>query len=176
MAKHLKRGDEQALEQIIKHYTGYVSTVIANQLGGLCDTEIIEELASDVFFALWQHRLRLATYHLRGWLGTTARNKAKSYLRTLSRPCEALEEDSIWCSENALFDSLAEKEQGKVIQKALAKMEPQESEIMIRYYYYNQTVHKIAEEMMLNQETAKSRLQRGRTKLKNLLEQGGYFS
>ena len=172
----LKRSDEKALEIIITTYTGYVSTVIANQLGGFCNTEVIEELTSDVFFSLWQNRLKLTSYHLRGWLGTTARNRAKSYLRTLSMPCEELDEDSILCSEDSPFFSLEQQEQRKVIQKALSKIRPEESEIIIRYYYYNQTVRKIAEELKLNHETTKSRLQRGRMKLKSILEKGGYFS
>lgn len=174
--KLLKRSDEKALECIIKTYTGYVSTVISNQLGGFFDTEVVEELTSDVFFALWQNRLKLSSYHLRGWLGTTARNKAKSYLRKSSVQYENLDEDCIVCSDDSLFTSLEQNEQSKVIDKALSKIKPQENEIIVRYYYYNQTVRQIAEEMKLNQETAKSNLQRGRVKLKNILEKGGYFS
>lgn len=136
----------------------------------------MEELTADVFFALWQNRFKLSTFHLRGWLGATARNKAKGYLRAAAFPCESFEEDCILCADNNLFDSLEKREQSKIIKKALSKMKPQESEIIIRYYYYNQKVHKIAEEMELNLETAKSRLQRGRMKLKCILEQGGYFS
>lgn len=176
LVKLLKRSEEKALEDIIKKYTGYVSTVIANQLGKFGKTDVIEELASDVFFNLWQNRLQVFSYHLRGWLGTAARNKAKSYLRALDIHFDNLEEDSILCSEDNLFDSLEKREQEEIIKKALSKIRPEEREIIIRYYYYNQTVSKIAEEIKLNQETAKSRLKRGRIKLKDILEKGGYFS
>lgn len=176
LIKKLKRNDEDALERIIRLYTGYVSTVIANQLGGFSDTEAIEELTSDVFFALWRSRLKLSSYHLRGWLGTTARNKAKNYLRTSAEPCEALDEDYILFSEDNLFMSLERQEQHIAINRALSYLRPEESEVIIRYYYYNQTVSQIAEEAKMNRETAKSRLQRGRAKLKTALEKGGYLS
>ena len=63
--KLLKRNDEQALETVIKAYTGYVSSVIANQLGSFCDLSVVEELAADTFAALWQSRMKLSTAHLR---------------------------------------------------------------------------------------------------------------
>lgn len=170
----LKKSDETALESVIRQYTGYVSTVIANQLGGFCDTKVVEELASDVFFALWQNRRKLSGGHLRGWLAAVARNKAKDYIRGQKLPWETLEEDM--CFSTGLFDALEKEEQRAVLDAALQAIRPKEREIILRYYYYNQTVSQIARDMKLNQETAKSRLQRGRKKLKDILQKGGYFA
>ena len=50
----LKRQDSAALEAAIRRYSGYVAAVIGNQLGSFAAGEDIEELASDVFVALWQ--------------------------------------------------------------------------------------------------------------------------
>ena len=55
--------------------------MIGNQLGSFAAGEDIEELASDVFVALWQAGRTLQTEHLRGWLGRVARNQAISFLR-----------------------------------------------------------------------------------------------
>lgn len=172
----LKRGDEEALEIIIKTYTGYVATVIINQLGGLYNLSTVEELTSDVFFELWRSRLKLKSTRLRGWLGTTARNKTKNYMRSQKIICEELDEDCIAVSECNLFDRLDEQEQNDVINAALSEMKPQEKEIIIRYYFYNQTLRQISEETETNLETAKSRLKRSREKFKKNLENGGYFS
>ena len=46
--------------------------MIGNQLGSFAAGEDIEELASDVFVALWQAGRTLQTEHLRGWLGRRA--------------------------------------------------------------------------------------------------------
>lgn len=174
--KLLKRDDERALEIIIKKYTGYVSAVIENQLGGLSAQETIEELASDVFLALWQNRLKLSTYHLRGWLGATARNRARSFLRTAGLFYESYDDNYILLLDDTSFSALERHEQSDVIENALGLMEIADREILIRYYYYNQNVMQISKEMKMNVETVKSKLRRGRMKLKSILEQGGFFS
>lgn len=107
----LKRGDEKALEEIILTYTNYVATVIINQLKGLYDTETVEELTSDVFFSLWKNRHTIASDNIKSWLGSTARNKAKNYIRSKHIVFEELLEDTIICSEDNVFDTLETKEQ-----------------------------------------------------------------
>ena len=77
--RRLKRGDAAALEAAVRQYSGYVTAVIGNQLGPCAAAEDIEELASDVFVALWRAPQPLRTEHLRGWLGKVARNQAISF-------------------------------------------------------------------------------------------------
>lgn len=50
--KELQRGSQQALAWFIDKYTPYVSTIIYNIIGGDMSEADIEEVASDVFFAL----------------------------------------------------------------------------------------------------------------------------
>lgn len=175
LVRLLKKSDEQALECVISIYAAYVSTVISNQLGAFSEEPVLEELTSDVFFALWKNRQSLTTSHLRGWLGAAARNRAKNYIRARNISYEGLEEDCIICSEDNLFDTLEQHEQQRIIHSALLDIKPEEREVIIRYYYYNQTVGKISEETSLNRETVKSRLRRGREKLKSILVKGGCF-
>jgi len=173
--KLLQRGDEKALETIILTYTNYVGTVIANQLGGFSEQSTVEELASDVFFSLWQNRLTLKGCNLKSWLGTAARNKAKNYIRSRRIVFEELNEDTIICSDDNAFDKLEAKEQNEVIMKALSRLEKSEQDILIRYYFYNQTTKQISDETKINYETVKSKLNRSRKKLKDIFEKGGYF-
>ncbi len=176
MIKSLKKNDEYALEELIKKYTGYVSTVIANQLGSFAETGVIEELTSDVFLALWQNRHKLSTYHLRGWLGTTARNKARDFLRSAELPYETLDDDYSLTFDDNSYGMLESREQSKIIKNALNSMDISDREIIVRYYYYNQKIRQIAAEINANADTIKSRLRRARLKLKSILEEGGYFS
>ncbi len=173
--KLLQKGDEKALEIIILTYTNYVGTVIANQLGNFYDTETVEELCSDVFFSLWQSRDVFTTYNLKSWLGSTARNKAKNYIRSKHIVVEELFEDTIICSDDNIFDTLEANEQNKVISSAIRKLDKSERDILIRYYYYNQSTKMISDETKTNHETVKSKLCRGRKKLKDILDKGGYF-
>lgn len=175
LTRRLKRSDEKALALIIEKYSSYVSAVIGNQFGSFSDTETIEEIASDTFFALWRNRRKLTTYHIRGWLGTAARNNARSYLRKKSIPCGELDENCALVIEDDLFAGLDKAEQSRLVSEAMLEISPPEREVLIRFYYYNQTTGRIAEETGINPETVKSRLKRGRSKLKAILERGGYF-
>ena len=173
--KLLQKGDEKALEIIILTYTNYVGTVIANQLGSFYSIETVEELCSDVFFSLWQNRQTLTTYNLKSWLGSTARNKAKNYIRSKDMVIEELFEDTIVCSDDNIFDTLEANEQNKIISSAMRKLDKSERDIILRYYYYNQSTKEISDETKINHETVKSRLRRSRNKLKDIFEEGGYF-
>lgn len=172
----LASGDEGAFREIVEVYSKYVSTVIANQLRDFSSVTVIGELSADVFFELWRSREGLTTSHLRGWLATVSRNKAKNYIRSQRLQFESLD-DSI--AENIIdlsddFSKLEKEEQAAEIASALKKLRRPEREVLLRYYYYNQTVGMISEETGTNLATVKPRLQRGRDKLKEILEKGGF--
>ena len=116
--------------------------MIGNQLGSFAAGEDIEELASDVFVALWQAGRTLQTEHLRGWLGRVARNQAVSFLRK------------------------------QLLRRALAGLSEEDRELFLRRYYYNQTAEQIAQEKHMNANTVRSRLARGRQALKAELQKG----
>jgi RNA polymerase sigma-70 factor (ECF subfamily) len=55
----------------------------------------------------------------------------------------------------------------------LDSLPDQEREIFLRYYYYAQTVKEISVKMALNESTIKTKLRRGRIKLKEILTREG---
>lgn len=174
LLRRLRRGDTAALKEIILRYTPYVSAVIRNQLGGLCQTEDVEELCANVFFALWRQRDTLKTDHLRGWLGTVARNQARDLLRRLP-PTSAAEEDTILISGDDLEDEALRKEQSRLVREAVFAMGQPDREIFLRHYFYNQKCREIAGVLNMSEEAVKGRLKRGRTKLRETILRGGYF-
>ncbi len=173
LVMRLRKNSVDALEAAIERYTPYVSTVISNQLGGFARAQDVEEQTSDVFLALWQHRSNLNTFHLRGWLGATARNQARMLLRRqIDIPVS--DDDVILVAGDNISTLAEQKEQSQIIQRAILALGWPDKEVLLRYYYYNQTVSEIANEMDLNVEAVKSKLRRGRAKLREILEQGGY--
>ncbi|MCD8107606.1 MAG: RNA polymerase sigma factor [Oscillospiraceae bacterium] len=175
LLRRLVSGDEEAFREIVSGYSRYVSAVIANQLRDFDNVTVIEELSADVFFELWRNRESLNTSHLRGWLSAVARNKAKNYIRSQKLVFESLDDSDF---ENLIdmtddFLGLEKEEQAKEIKAALDRLKKSEREVLLRYYYYNQTVTQISEETGTNVATVKTRLQRGRAKLREILEKGG---
>lgn len=172
--RKLKRKDESALEWFIDQYAAYVSTIIFNIIGSSVSSSDIEEVSSDVFFTLWVNAKRISPGKVKAYLGGIARNKAKEYTRKVSAEVP-LEEDMILVSDENLEHDFEEREQARYIREAILSMQYPEREIFCRYYYFYQPVTEIAEEMELNPSTVKTKLHRGRKKLKEILTKGGYI-
>ena len=85
-----------------------------------------------------------------------------------------LEEDAIIFSDIDPQCDIEAREQASFIRRAVLAMEQPDREIFLRHYYYFQPVSQIAEEMQINSSTVKTRLRRGRSKLKDILCEGGY--
>lgn len=171
--KKLKHKDESALEWFIDRYAAYVSTIIYNIIGSSMSGSDIEEVSSDVFFTLWVNANRILPGKVKAYLGGVARNKAKEYTRKIGTEVP-LEDDMILISEDDLEHDFEEREQARYIREAILAMQEPEREIFLRYYYFYQPVTVIAEEMDINRSTVKTKLHRGRKKLKEILTKGGY--
>lgn len=170
----LGKDDTDALAAIMDTYTHYVATVIHNQLGVFASPEDTEELTANVFVSLWQNRKKLRTLHLRGWLAAAARNEARGLLR--KRKLLTVSQEDVLLVSGGMAERLAEKrERARFIRGAIAALGWPDREIFLRHYYYDQSVSEIGEEMELNPNTVKSRLRRGRDKLKEMIEKGDFY-
>ena len=165
----LKHGNTDALERLIGRYAGYVNTVVYNIIGHAIAVPDVEEVVSDVFLALWDNSDKVTEHKLKAYLGSISRNKAKNKLRELKIDVP-IEDDFILVSDTTPESSLIDTEQRAVIKEALFSMGHPYREIFLRHYYYYQGVAQIAEEMDMNVSTVKTRLARGRQKLRDTLE------
>jgi RNA polymerase sigma-70 factor (ECF subfamily) len=173
--KTLRQRNTEALEWLIGSYAGYVTAVVYNIIGHIMSTPDIEEVVSDVFLALWDNSEKVNVNKLKAYLGSIARNKAKNKLRELGTALH-IEDDIILISDATPESALIAKEEGILVKKAIFAMEYPDREIFLRHYYYYQGVSKIAEEMDMNISTVKTRLARGRQKLKDTFSEGGRFN
>ena len=172
--KALGAGHADALAWFIDRYTAYVSTIVSNILGPAAASADLEAIASDVFFAFWTHAKEIRPGKAKAYLGSIARNKAKESTRKTGRELP-LEDDMLVISSGTPERELEKREQAAYIRKAVLALREPEREIFLRYYYFYQPVSTIAEEMGLESANVKTKLFRGRKKLKEVLEKGGYF-
>ena len=73
---------------------------------------------------------------------------------------------------HASYDQLTaaeRKEEQRLVRQAIDSLGNPDREIFLRHYYYAQTVSRISREMHLNPSTVKTKLSRGRQRLKTLL-------
>ncbi len=169
----IRRRDEQGLIWVIRKYTPYVSTIVHQIIGAAMSSADVEEVTSDVFLALWDGAKGVQSGKLKPWLGAVARNKARERLRQagLTLP---LEEDVLILEQDDMTKALEAKEQAELVSRAVLQMTPPDNEIFLRHYYYGQTVAVIAGKLNMKESTVKSRLRRGREKLRKALTEGGY--
>ena len=162
--KELKNGSEEALAWFIDAYTPYVTTIIHNIIGSSMDVSDVEEAAADVFVALWQNAQKV--HSVKGYLGTVARNTAKNKFRQLG--CDLPLEDQILIVDELTPESQIEKKElNAAVKRAVLGMPQPDREIFLRFYYYYQSLETIAEEMKLNLSTVKTKLRRGRLRLRS---------
>ncbi len=173
LLNRLKQRDPDALEQLSRQYQSYVCTIISSMLQGTGTYSDTEELCSDTFFAVWQHADVIESGKLKAYLGTTARNKAKSWLRgrrELPMDLDTVEipDDSLPMEDKAIRQELAAR-----VRRAVDEMRPRDREIFLRHYYYLQTAESIAAALQIPAATVRSRLARGREQLKKKLSKEG---
>lgn len=175
LLKGLRENSKDSLETTIYQYAAYVSAVISNQLGDAYSHTDVEEIASTVFFTLWQKRHLIVTSHLRGWLGAVARNCTRSHLRKQKQSVKTVRIEDVVLVDNDKTELIWEaKERARILRMALHELGEPDCEILMRYYYHNQSTASIAQHLNMNPEAVKSRLRRGRGKLKEILQREGY--
>lgn len=174
LVSKLKKDDTAALKEIIDCYTGYVRTVVRNFSRGTFSEQDIDELCSDVFFSLWQHRNSLdVKIGFRSYLSAIARNAVKDRFKSAKPPCEDISELEI-PSGFSVEDTAQLHEMMRCLDKGLKQMSEQEREIFARYYFYGESTPKIAEKMNIAESTVRSGLSRTRNKLKEYMTKRGF--
>jgi RNA polymerase sigma-70 factor (ECF subfamily) len=169
----LKKKNVSALEHCIQEYTPYVSTILRNALRNHVSHEDLEELTADVFVSMWHHIEQVRGERLSGYLAAIAKSKACNYMRKHMVVTENLD-DLVILSEEDVEAQTEQQELKRLLQQLLKELPEKEQEVMIRYYYYQQTVSEIAQEMDMNLSTVKTKLSRSRKKLGRMLTERGY--
>lgn len=171
--RRMRGRDPAALEALMDRYIPYVSAVVWNILRYWMQPEDAEEVVSDVFLAAWEQAEDLKAGCVKAWLGAVARNKAKNKLRQLGKDLP-LEEDVLDIpGGDDPADAAQRAEERSCVKQALKELPQEDREIFLRHYYYAQTVREISEKMALNESTVKTKLRRGRMRLKDLLTRWG---
>lgn len=172
MLRKIRAGDPAGLEELMAAYLPYVSVIVWNILRGTMPPEDGEEVVSDVFLAAWEQSADLRAGHVKGWLGAVARHKARNKLRQAGKTL-LLEENVLELPDPSdPADRLTQAEEQEQVRRAVEALPDGDREIFLRHYYYAQTVREIAEAMELKEPTVKTRLRRGREKLKAMLTKG----
>lgn len=164
----LQTGDQRALEWFIDRYSAYVGSVVNSVLRGSMTSADVEEVTADVFVTLWKNADTLVPLNLKGYLSRVSRSLALRKLRDRSKDLP-LEEDILVLEEDSLIEKLDREERDRLVREAVLSMPQPDREIFLRFYYYCQSIPVIAEKLRMKPSTVKTRLRRGREKLRQHL-------
>jgi RNA polymerase sigma-70 factor (ECF subfamily) len=163
----IRAKSEHSLRAVIDKYTAYVCTTARNVLGHSVTHEDIEEIASDVFLALWENAEKIQNDSLKPYLGSVTRNKSLNRLRKMNETLPL--EDDIATENDSLEDSVISNEERQAVAQAVSSMEMPDREIFRQFYYEAETAAEVAANMGLTEASVKHRLIRGREKLKQAI-------
>lgn len=173
MLQKIQAGDPAGLKALMDVYVPYVSVIVWNILRGAMSPEDGEEVVSDVFLAAWNQAANIKPGRMKSWLGAVARNKAINKLRETGRTISLEENEIDIPGTESPSEEIEREEERALVRQAVDSLPAQDREIFLRHYYYAQTVKEISVKMGLNESTVKTRLRRGRSKLKETLTKEG---
>ena len=168
----LQADGRTGLSRAMEVYAGYTAAVLGNTLKGRASREDLEELLSDVFLSLWRSREGLdPEKSLKSWLAAVARNRAVDFLRRKreTHPVpHGLPDPAPGPEEQAERREVEER-----LRALVESMEEPDRTLFLRYYYEEEPLDQVCRDLKMRPSTARSRLCRGRRKLKERLTQEG---
>ena len=167
LLQRLQRHDETALRKAIELYTPYLNTVIYRAVGAAISREDMEEIVADVFVSLWRNsgRIDFQKGTLRSYIAAAARKLAFKRLNSLHTTVP-LEELAAAEEPTAAAGQVEEQ----FLWDCVKELGEQDFELFVRYYKYRETLKQISSATGLKLSTVKTRLSRGKKKLKQILE------
>ena len=173
--KKLKKNDEKAIEKLIDKYSQYIGAIIYGVSGSSLKAEDIEEIESDVFYALWKRRHNLLeTGSLKPYLAQIARNMTKNKFRCVKNE-QPLEEGLLISEAEKTDELLIQKEKISIVKEFMATMKYPDKDILTTYYFLNYKLDDIASMYGLPLSTVKSKIYRGRKTINKYFKERGYL-
>lgn len=173
----LKEQDERAIELTAGRYEKLLRYIIGSVLGER--DEAVEECLNDVYLKLWTkgQGYDYTKASFKTYLKAIARNTALNCLRQRKRREEmecmdmedTLRRDYVDYSQN-VESRIVLQEEVRALERVLGKLKKKDRELVLRRYYYLQSVKQIAAAMDLSENALNSRLSRLRGKLKDSFE------
>lgn len=164
------------IEKMIQDFSGYIHTIIENNVGDRLSNEDKEEIMSDVFLTVWHNKEKIDnTRPLKYYMAGIAKNLISNKLREKNKKYKQIEFDEAEIVDIQDMDMICEQDQIlEVISEELNNMKEKDYKVFAKYYYYSKTIKEIAEELGMSESNVGVRLHRIKKKLKKELEKRGF--
>ena len=166
-------GDHQAYAGLVNRYQNYVFTLT---LRIVKNREDAEEVAQDVFIKAYRY---LADFkgasRFTTWLYTIVNNTCISFLRKKKLDIHSLDNEKVFevadSQDSGMRANLVEqKSKLAMVNNAISLLSGDDAQIITLYYKAEQSLEETAQVLGIEVNTAKVRLHRARTRLKEKME------
>ncbi|HEX7904539.1 MAG TPA: sigma-70 family RNA polymerase sigma factor [Chitinophagaceae bacterium] len=166
-------GDHEAYAGLVNRYQNYVFTLTLRMIKSREDAE---EVAQDIFIKAYRS---LSSFRgdskFSTWLYTIVNTTAITFLRKKKLDIHSLDNEKVFevadSQDSGLRANLVEqKSKVSMVNNAIALLNPDDAQIITLFYKAEQTLEEIAQVLGLETNTAKVRLHRARTRLKEKME------
>jgi RNA polymerase sigma factor (sigma-70 family) len=166
-------GDQQAYAMLVDRYQRYVFTLT---LRFLKTREDAEEVAQDVFIKVYRS---LANFRgaskFSTWLYTIVNTTCITFLRKKKLETYSLDQEKVFEAADSIDSGMRanlveQKSRVAMVNQAIRLLNTDDAEILTLFYKGEQTLEEIATILTIEPNTAKVRLHRARTRLKEKME------
>ncbi|SET54013.1 RNA polymerase sigma-70 factor, ECF subfamily [Oceanobacillus limi] len=171
----LKQNPTKAIEMIMDTYGDEIKRLIFTYMKNTADTD---DVTQEVFVAVYQ---KLNTFQgnstLKSWIYSIAINKCKDYLRSWHARNKRLKErltQSVQTSENnseTPEDYFMKQDESSLLLRQVMELPIKYREVITLFYFKELSTKEISLVLEMKEATVRTRLARGRDKLKDCLSQ-----
>jgi RNA polymerase sigma-70 factor (ECF subfamily) len=171
------KGDHNAYSLLVERYKSYVFTLT---LRFTKNREDAEEVSQDIFIKAYRYLADFkGTAKFSTWLYTIVNTTCITFLRKKRLDVQSLDDErtfEVADSKDSGFQAnqVEQKSRQNMVNQAIALLNPDDAEIITLFYKNEQSLEEIGQILGLEANTAKVRLHRARTRLKEKMEK--YFA
>jgi RNA polymerase sigma factor (sigma-70 family) len=171
------KGDHNAYALLVERYKSYVFTLT---LRFTKNREDAEEVSQDIFVKAYRSLADFkGTAKFSTWLYTIVNTTCITFLRKKSLDIRSLDDErtfEVADSQDSGFRAnlVEQKSRQNMVNQAIAMLNPDDAEIITLFYKSEQSLEEISQILGVEVNTAKVRLHRARTRLKDKMEK--YFT
>jgi RNA polymerase sigma factor (sigma-70 family) len=167
------KGDHNAYAVLVERYKSYVFTLT---LRFTKNREDAEEVSQDIFVKAYRYLADFkGTAKFSTWLYTIVNTTCITFLRKKRLEVVSLDDErtfEVADSQDSGFQAnqVEQKSRQNMVNQAIALLNPDDAEIITLFYKNEQSLEEIGQILGLEANTAKVRLHRARTRLKEKME------
>ncbi|UCZ54271.1 RNA polymerase sigma factor [Bacillus shivajii] len=166
------KGDDEAFRGLIDAYYATVER-FARQIG--VREEDLQDVTQEVFIKVYRFLDKYSRGKFSTWLYSVTLNVSKDFFKKNKREKQKLKKTIQNHPPQFYEENLDLSEDAQILHDTLQLMDEKYRIPIVLFYFHEASIQEIAAIMSMRESTIKTRLKRGKERLRKQLEEGGHF-